>query len=98
MGAMGGLPGMANLGMGSANFMEMQQRMQSEVPFMSMRVHAFTFTCPCSFLKCQNCQFKQLKRKESLRRNRCLEILPPTVYRLNNPRKNNAEKMSYYCH
>ena len=31
MGAMGGLPGMANLGMGSANFMEMQQRMQSEV-------------------------------------------------------------------
>ncbi len=30
-GALGGLPGMANLGMGSANFMEMQQRMQSEM-------------------------------------------------------------------
>lgn len=28
---MGGIPGMSNLGMGSANFMEMQQRMQSEV-------------------------------------------------------------------
>ena len=28
---MGGIPGMSNLGMGSANFMEMQQRMQREV-------------------------------------------------------------------
>ena len=28
---MGGLPGMANLGMGSANFMEMQQRLSSEM-------------------------------------------------------------------
>ncbi len=31
LGSMGGLPGMANLGMGSANFMEMQQRMQQEL-------------------------------------------------------------------
>ena len=28
---MGGLPGMANLGMGSANLMEMQQRLSSEM-------------------------------------------------------------------
>ncbi|XP_077989399.1 ubiquilin-1-like [Glandiceps talaboti] len=31
LGGMGGLSGMGNLGMGSANFMEMQQRMQSEL-------------------------------------------------------------------
>ncbi|KAK3606281.1 hypothetical protein CHS0354_037958 [Potamilus streckersoni] len=31
LGALGGLPGMGSLGMGSANFMEMQQRMQREV-------------------------------------------------------------------
>ena len=31
LGAMGGLAGMSNLGMGSANFMEMQQRMSSEL-------------------------------------------------------------------
>ena len=28
LGGIGGLPGMSNLGLGSANFMEMQQRMQ----------------------------------------------------------------------
>ncbi|TRY67710.1 hypothetical protein TCAL_02296 [Tigriopus californicus] len=31
LGGMGGIPGMSNLGMGSANFMEMQQRMQREM-------------------------------------------------------------------
>merc|ERR1712112_433659 len=31
MGGFGGIPGMGNLGMGSANFMEMQQRMQREL-------------------------------------------------------------------
>ena len=31
LGGMGGLPGISGLGMGSANFMEMQQRMQREV-------------------------------------------------------------------
>ncbi|KAL3865889.1 hypothetical protein ACJMK2_043237 [Sinanodonta woodiana] len=31
LGALGGLPGMGGLGMGSANFMEMQQRMQREI-------------------------------------------------------------------
>ncbi|XP_041367911.1 ubiquilin-1-like [Gigantopelta aegis] len=31
LGALGGLAGMGNLGMGSANFMEMQQRMQQEM-------------------------------------------------------------------
>ena len=95
MGAMGGLPGMANLGMGSANFMEMQQRMQSEVPFMSMRVHAFTFPCPCtlsSLLWCLNCHFRQFKGTASLRENKCLEFLP--MYR----RFNNPEKLDHYCH
>ena len=31
LGGMGGLGGLGNMGMGSANFMEMQQRMQSEL-------------------------------------------------------------------
>merc|ERR1719447_2305833 len=31
LGGFGGIPGMGNLGMGSANFMEMQQRMQREL-------------------------------------------------------------------
>ena len=31
LGSLGGLPGAANLGMGSANFMEMQQRLQQEM-------------------------------------------------------------------
>lgn len=31
LGSMGGLPGISGMGMGSANFMEMQQRMQREV-------------------------------------------------------------------
>jgi len=31
MGGFGGIPGMGNLGMGSANFMEMQQRMQRDL-------------------------------------------------------------------
>ena len=31
LGSVGGLPGMSGLGMGSANFMDMQQRMQQEV-------------------------------------------------------------------
>lgn len=31
LGAMGGLPGMATLGMGSANFMEMQQRLSNQM-------------------------------------------------------------------
>lgn len=31
MGSLGGLSGMGNLGVGSVNFMEMQQRMQQEV-------------------------------------------------------------------
>ena len=33
LGSMGGLPGMGEMGMGSANFMDMQQRMQREVGF-----------------------------------------------------------------
>ena len=33
LGGLGGLPGVAGLGMGSANFMEMQQRMQREVGY-----------------------------------------------------------------
>lgn len=31
MGLLGGLPGMDNMGFGSANFMELQQRMQREL-------------------------------------------------------------------
>ena len=31
LGGIGGLPGMSNLGLGSANFMEMQQRMQEGI-------------------------------------------------------------------
>jgi len=31
LGSMGGLAGLGNIGMGSANFMEMQQRMQQQV-------------------------------------------------------------------
>ena len=31
LGSLGGLSGMAGMGMGSANFMDMQQRMQTEV-------------------------------------------------------------------
>lgn len=33
LGSMGGMPGLADMGMGSANFMDMQQRMQREVSF-----------------------------------------------------------------
>jgi ubiquilin len=31
LGSLGGLAGLGNIGMGSANFMEMQQRMQQQV-------------------------------------------------------------------
>ena len=31
LGGLGGIPGMGNLGMGSANFMEMQQRVQRDL-------------------------------------------------------------------
>ena len=40
LGSLGGLAGMSGMGMGSANFMDMQQRMQQEVHYTS---HAKTF-------------------------------------------------------
>ena len=36
LGSLGGLPGMSGMGMGSSNFMDMQQRMQQEVTVNTM--------------------------------------------------------------
>ena len=45
LGALGGLQGIGNMGMGSANFMEMQQRMQREVRRKQLDNSVKFYTC-----------------------------------------------------